>query len=406
MQNLARSIALALVSCALGASPTLADPQQDYVTLMTAVEIDRACGALQYMELDAVRAATLDYLAATPQFKQSGDGLLSAADYQAWRSGLEQTAHENASAAGCGQQAMTYVLPAKSLASERLYQGLILAFHFDALPEGDRSKISLDQFQKKSAAGYEQYLGQIYGENFGGFAERQRQLAAAALPPADAETLQKYGSTYSPFDPEVSARLRTAQDVARAVINLVQFEVTAQANGYQVRSRQLANNGIVPVLVSAQALDGLPIIHGPDYQEIETAEGEFLELYRVIGVLPDRRLRIMFYGEAATGYMATPTVQLYVNDGAPTTDGTPFFSRREFRSGAAAFEANLVPEPCLGAVCFDLPASTTEALLSAQEGDVAELFVSLEPGASPVPVGEETTLRKAIGNGLLRAILN
>lgn len=406
MPNPLRSIAPVLISYALCVSPALADPQQDYVTLMTAIQIDRSCGALQYMELDAVRAATSDYLAATPQYRQKGDGLLSAADYQAWRSELDRTADENASAAACGQEALAYVLAAKSLAAARLYQGLMLAFHFDALPEDDRSRIPLDQYQKTSAAEYEQYLGQLYGENFTDFAERQRQVAAAALPAANAETLQKYHSTYSPFDPEGNAKLRVAQDVARATMNLVQFEVTAQANGYQLRPRQLANGGIVPALVSRQMPDGLPVIHGPGYQELETADGAFLELYHVIAVLPDRRLRIMFYGDTAAQWVIDPTVRLYVNDGAPATDGMFFFSTPEFRNGAASFDATAVSEPCLGATCFDLPPEATEMMVSAQEGNVAELFVSLEPEALPVPVGEEIAVRNAVSNGRLRAILN
>lgn len=397
MQLSTRSIAMTLV--ALLTTPALAEPEQDYVTLMTAIEVDRACVALKYMETVAVGVAAQDYLARTPQY-----GTISSEDFDVWRAGLDQTARENASVAGCTEQAMSYVLPAKAIASARLYQGLMLAFHFNALPDGDAAKIPLDVHKINTAKAYEGYLQQLYGEGLSAFVDEQRQFAAGALPPGDADMLTEYGSTYDMLVPEVANRVSQTQGVARNAINLVQFEVTAEASGHQVRPHAFPNHIVVPSLVDTRTSDVLTVVDGPSYQLVEGPDGWFDELYHVVAVLPDRRLRIMFYGDTAGAHMSDPTVRVYVN--YPMVEDASFFSASQFRDGARAFDAIVVAESCLGGPCFDLPKEVTEEMLGAPEGDFAELFVSFNPDAEPVPIGEEEVQRAAIGNGPLQALLN
>lgn len=392
---------MTLVSWVLLVTQAHAEPEQDYITLMTAIEVDRACVALKYMETEAVRVAAQDYLARTPQY-----GTLSSDDFDVWRAGLDQSARENASAAGCTEQAMSYVLPAKAIASARLYQGLVLAFHFNALPEGDSSRIPLDEHKTKTAMGYEGYLQQLYGDSFTAFADEQRQFAAGALPQADADMLTRYGSTYDLLVPEVANRVGQAQGVARNAINLVQFEVTAEASGYQVRPHELPGGTVVPALVGSSTSDVLTVVHGPSYQMVEGPDGWFEELYRVVVALPDRRLRIMFYGEAASTYMTAPTVRIYVNYPTADAEEASFFSMPQFRDGARAFDAVAVEQGCLGGACFDLPKEVADEMLGAPEGDFAELFVSFNPDAEPVPIGQEEVQRAAIGSGPLQALLN
>lgn len=126
-----------------------AAPSDDYVALMTALEVDKACVALKYMESTAVRSKAQQYLESTTQYLQSADGRLSPDEYDAWRAGLDEQARTAAATAGCTQQAMSYVLTAKAVAADQLYQGLLLAFHFDSLPDFDR--LLLDGHKKQTA---------------------------------------------------------------------------------------------------------------------------------------------------------------------------------------------------------------------------------------------------------------
>jgi hypothetical protein len=148
---------------------------------MTALEVDKACVALKYMESTAVRSKAQQYLESTTQYLQSADGHLSPDEYDAWRAGLDEQARTAAATAGCTQQAMSYVLTAKAVAADQLYQGLLLAFHFDSLPDFDR--LLLDGHKKQTAMGYEAYLRQLYGQNFDAFAQRQREAVVQMLPP-------------------------------------------------------------------------------------------------------------------------------------------------------------------------------------------------------------------------------
>src|SRR5690606_16426747 len=144
----------------------------------------------------------------------------------------------DAAAVGCTQQATGYVLTAKAAAAEELYRGLVLAFHFDALPWDDFNRVALDEHQKKTAMGYEAYLGELYGQNLQAFVERQRQLASEMLPP-DTPGLTTWNWTSNPEDD--TAKLWNAQSFAASVMEAVQFEVTAEANGYFVRPYAFAD---------------------------------------------------------------------------------------------------------------------------------------------------------------------
>ena len=178
-----RCPSLACASPLLIRSRCPSGPADDYVALMTALEIDKACVALKYMEFKAVRSKAQQYLESTSQYFQSADGRLAPDEYDAWRAELEEQARTAATTAGCTQQAMSYVLTAKAVAADQLYQGLLLAFHYDSLSDFDR--IPLDGHKKQSAMGYEAYLRQLYGQNFDAFAQRQREAVVQMLPAAD-----------------------------------------------------------------------------------------------------------------------------------------------------------------------------------------------------------------------------
>jgi hypothetical protein len=388
----------------LTASATFAfaAPADDYVALMTAIEIDKACVALKYMESSAVRGAAWDALSGTTESGHRADGRLTEEQYDAWKADLDKKASDNAAAAGCTQQAMNYVLPARGKAAERLYKGLVLAFHFDVQTD-IFEHVPLDEHMKKSASGYEAYVRQLYGQNFEAFAARQRELAAQELPVKQFNPFGEYGIfDYGSIDPTSSESSWNAQSTARFAINEVQFEVTAEANGFVVRPRELADGRIIPELRRRDSADVLPVVKGPGYQLVKNAEQGLDQLYSITTLMPDGRLRTMFFGQTATT-LASPTVRLYVRTEAdpPGSNGWSIFDLPGFRNGATAFDATLATGNCLGAACYDFPLEATEAIMAKPEGDFAELFVAFEPGAEPEPISAISLGRERFGNATL-----
>jgi len=390
------AIATALLGAMAGAAS--AAPEDDYVALMTAVEIDNACIALKYVESSTARRLAWKFIEQSSEYLQSTDGRLPMEEYGAWKLGLDDRARDAAQAAGCTQQALSHVLAAKARASEEIYRGMLQAVHFDGLLEGDGNRIPLDQHKKQTLAGYENYLRQLYGQNFDTFVQRQRSLAAEALPLPGSVV----ESLLMPIESDAILAIWEAQLAARSVVNDVQFEVTAEANGYLVRPHAFANGTIVPSL-RRQGLDGfLPVVKGPGYQLVNDGD-RLAELYYVVVVLPDRRLGIMYFGETAMARLQDPTIRLYVRE-APYPAGTDqysVFDNPGFRDGASAFDATRVSESCLGAPCFELPIAATDALMAGPEGNVAELFVSFLPGAEPPPIGPGTFNRESLNSAAL-----
>jgi hypothetical protein len=279
---------------------------------------------------------------------------------------------------------MSHVLTAKAAAADQLYQGLLLAFHFDSLPDFDR--IPLDEHKKKSAMGYEAYLRQLYGQNFEAFAQRQREAVVQMLPPTD-PGLSTW--SWSPDAEQHAATLWDLQTRAAAAIGAVQFEVTAEANGYFVRPYWVTDVMVVPALQRPELEGSLPIVRGPGYHLIKDGEG-LVELYSVAAMLPDRRLGLLFYGDTASNRMQSPTVRLYVPQ-QPYPEGTTgisAYNAPSFRDNALVFEGNWASDGCMGAPCYDFPVEATDALLADPAGMNAELFVSFTPNDEPIPIGE------------------
>lgn len=384
MISTAKHLGLIPILLLLSGNTVSAAPADDYVALMTALEIDKACVALKYMESSMVRGIAQKYLESTPQHAQSVDGRISAAEYDAWRAELDERARSAAATAGCTQQAMSHVLTAKAAAADQLYQGLLLAFHFDNLPDFDR--IPLDGHKKQSAMGYEAYLRQLYGQNFDAFAQRQREVVVQMLPAADTGISIW---SWSPDAEQHAATLWDLQTRAAATMGAVQFEATAEASGYFVRPYWVTDVMVVPALERPGLEGSLPIVRGPGYQLIEDGE-QLVELYSVAAMLPDRRLGLLFYGETASKRLQSPTVRLYVAQ-PPYPDGSngyTFFDDPSFRDNALVFEGNWASDGCMGAPCYDFPIEATEALLANSVGNYAELFISFSPGAEPIAIGE------------------
>lgn len=117
---------------------------------------------------------------------------------------------------------------------------------------------------------------------------------------------------------------------------------------------------------------------------------------------PDGALRVMFYGATAVD-LDSPTVRLYVRS-QPRPEGVSnydTFKRTTFREEATAFDAVRSVDGCLGAPCYDFPLEASTAMLANPEGDIAELFVAPEAGATPPEITESTTNRQYIDNRML-----
>jgi hypothetical protein len=392
---LAGPIVAAIVIVTAGGAQ--ATPADDYVTLMTAIEVDKACMGLKYMEHYEAKSLAFARLEASEERARLQSGAMTDADYRTWFAALNDKIRGNVAAVGCTEQALQFILPARAVAAEALYQGLALAFHFDA-------ETPLDDHRKATAASYETYLQQLYGESFAAFVERQRAAASARLPES---AFDPVGA--DSFDIAATRALMEARGLADRAMNAVQLEVTAEAHGYLVRPFESPSATLGPQLMTPAGLM-MPVVDGPSYRLVDLTPTDTddldQELFSVIVTRPDRGMRIIFYGTTAS-LLGDSTVRLYVrNEPTPSnSDGWTTFSSPSFRQESQAFDATRVSPDCLGAPCYDLPPAATEAVLATAGGDLAELFIASGADAEP-PAITDSFDRGTLGNVRLKDVLD
>src|SRR5690606_19741100 len=122
-----------------------------------------------------------DALWALPQYQDYLYGTAIAEDYEVWWSAVERRAERAATDLGCTAAAKPYLLAARDMASRRIYQDLLVLFHYNGLPAEDPQRVPLSADQTQAANGYAEFLKQVYGANFTAFAAAQREAAAQSL---------------------------------------------------------------------------------------------------------------------------------------------------------------------------------------------------------------------------------
>jgi len=377
---------LALLVPLILATPALAAPVDDYVQLSVALGINQACGGLKYFEHSRALAAAGDALSGTTEHRLSLDSRLSQDQYDAWFAPIQAEIDAKVAEIGCTQAANPYLQVARGKASQTLYQGLVLAFHFASLPDIDLNHIPLDTLQQRAMQNYDFYLQQLYGANFQAFSDQQKQLAAQQLPPVD--TYSGLMGAFSGLDAASIAQATefawNARSAATSAIDAVTFEVTAETAGQMVRPLSIGGRWTIPQLRQPDGSQ-LPVVEGPSVfpldRNLDDSQYERLPLHYVAVLMPDRSLRLMFYGEAAGTEMDQATVRLYIRNAPlpPAVSSWTMFNRDDWRQDATGFSGVRLTEPCLGGPCYSFPPQATDMLVAFNEGDYAELFVSAKP---------------------------
>lgn len=379
-------------------SHTVAAPEDDYVVYRTAAAINQACGGLKYVEHQWALSAAAGALNQTTENRLSLDGRLPEAEYKAWLAGLDAKVTSGTAAVGCTEQAMPYINQAKGKASGEIYKGLVLAVHFSNQPDVLQN-VPLPPDRMMALQRYDAYLQAIYRDKFAAFAEAHKALAVQELPtvnPMDSG----FGLGMGLQNDADLAKISNAQSIAATTVGSVFFEVTAETSGFLVRPRIVDTDWTIPELKPATAptSPGHIVVDGPGYDLIdltpETTDGQREQLFSVLTLTPEDRLRVMYYGDSAA-LVVNGTVRLYTRT-TPLPAGASAYSHFEspaFRDGAVAFEGARVESGCLSAACFEFPAEATAAFVAEAAGDYAEIFVSPLPGAQPVKTDQSQSLK-------------
>ncbi|RUT28232.1 hypothetical protein EMQ25_17710 [Arsenicitalea aurantiaca] len=387
------------------AGPAAAAPEDDYVTFKTAMAIDDACAALKYVERYEVRRAAFEALDGTTQHRLNGDGRLPDDEYEAWLAGLDARAAAQAQQVGCTQAAHLFIAAAKGRANEKIFQGLLYAFHFASLDPNDLDHVAMTPDQVEAAQRYDIYLQQLYGENFQTFAARQREYAASEIPDTGllgSDSDFAFGFTMLGLtEPNVMNVIFGLQSTGRSTVSAVQFEVLAETHGYFVRPLVLQNDWLTSQLTPASGGPSLPVIDGPIWRSLE-GHGT---LHYALAIGPEGRLRLMTFGQTAQSALGDPTVRLYVPD-APAAEGMAWtrFDQPDWRDQTTAFEATRLSEPCVGGPCFEFPADALSAFVALSENEAAELYISTTPNSEPPAI--DGSYRPRVMNSLAWQLLN
>lgn len=370
-------------------SSALADPIEDYSFWRTAGSIDDLCHSLKWVERDAINTLASEAIDKTGQRAHLLDGRMDQEDYNAWADGLDAAADAKAAEIGCTAAAEPYLRAARGGASDRIYQDLVLAFHFHGLPADDMNRIELAPDQIAAAGAYDGFLQQVFGANFEAFVAAQRPLAAARLPAAAmGPQVDEYGFPildygFSMMTEADYDKLWAASSAARFMIEKVHFEVSAETNNLFVRPRWVEKYWRAATLNKAPTGElWATVFDGPKAYRLDTGE----DVFGVFVQMPDDALRLMTYGANATDKLTrTGVARLFIRSEPAPADVSDYaiFDLPDFRQMAFPFDGVPVDEPCLGGPCWEFSPQTLEALYQTAPSEYAELWLSADPEAAP-----------------------
>jgi len=374
------------------AGTALAGPVEDYLQLQAAERLDLKCKVLKYVEHQFLVDAEIALLEQTAEWSWLKSGRFTQQQYGAWIDERHAEAQALVDATGgCTSAAEPYLNKARSEANALIAQGLMLALHFHNLPETDAYRQLLRADQKQAAAAYDVFLQQAWGANYQSFMGFQRERASALLPFQPTLT---YGDS-DPYDfgnmfrtdDEVEQLVEARRRSARA-IDLVQFEVMAETNGWRVLPEHLEGGWIIPTLTRADATnpdDRLVVVQGPAAYGLDDYSGVYQQL---LARAPDGTVKLMLFGEVAAQLGPTPGARFYIPSMLLPVgvDDWSYFNEPTFRDLAMAWDGTPMTGPCLGGPCFDFPPEVFDAIGRRGEQGQVELFIASDPATQPAPI--------------------
>lgn len=381
----------AALGAALWASTgvALAGPVEDYVTLRTAEYLDLQCKALKYVEHSYLIAAQVQLLEQTGQWGGLQSGKLTQEQYNTWMDERNAEAKAMADAAGCTAAAEPYLVKAREQANALIAQGLLLALHFDGLPEGDPDRQLLGADQKQAAQAYDVFMQQVWGTNYSNFMGFQQQQARAALPFTPTLTygdVDPYGFASAFRTDDELDQIYGAKSRGVRAMDLVQFEVLAETNGWRVLPEHLEGGWIIPTLTRADnPAERLVVVQGPSAYSLADYGGTYQQL---LARAPDGSVKLMIFGEAVNKLGPTPGARFYIPS-LPAPQGLTdwsWFNEPTYRDTAMVWDGAPMSGTCLGGPCFEFPPEVFDAIAHRGEQGAVELFISDGPSAQPAPI--------------------
>ncbi len=378
-----------LAVCTVGSA--LAGPVEDYVTLRAGEYLDLQCKALKYVEHQFLVDAQVQLLEQTGQWGGLQSGKLTQEQYNSWIDERNAEAKALADAAGCTAAAEPYLARAREQSNALIAQGLLLGLHFDSLPESDPDRHLLGADQKQAAQAYDVFLQQVWGTNYANFMGFQQEQARAALPLVPNLT----GEDYDPYG--FNAMFRSDEEMQQVydlrsrgvrAMDLVQFEVLAETNGWRVLPEHLEGGWIIPTLTRADAsdpADRLVVVQGPAAYALADYSGTYQQL---LARAPDGSVKLMIWGEMANTLGPTPGARFYIPS-MPTPQGHSdwsWFSDPTYRDLTMVWDGAPMTGPCLGGPCFEFPPEVFDAIGRRGEQGAVELFIADSSAAEPAPI--------------------
>lgn len=369
------------------AAPAAADAVDDYSYWRTAAALDDLCHYLKWVERDVIAVIAADQLGQTGQYAHQLDGRMSREEYNAWLDGVDAAADAKGAEIGCTKAAEPYLLQARGHASDRIYQDLLLAFHFSGLPEGDTYRQVLAPDQVLAAQAYDGFLQQVYGANFAQFAAINKQAATARLPAGgngqfDQLGFPTYGFDTSVYDPAFYDLMYESQGAARSTLEKVHFEVVAETNGLRVFPRWVDKYWRGTTINNADGSLYATLFDGPKSYRLDSGE----EVYGVLVQSAAGAIRLMTYGTNATEKLKkTGVARLFIREGELPVDVYAYaaFDQADFRQMAFPWDGIPLDETCLGGPCWEFSAETLAAFFVTSPDEYAELWLSADPEAAP-----------------------
>ncbi len=374
-------------------APAFADGGENYSYLRTAQTLDDACHVLKFVERKAVDKLAFDHIRGTGQYGFWQTGRMTNEEYNAWLDGLDAAADAKAAEIGCTKPAEAYLLQARGLASADILQGIMLAHHLAGLPEADSYRRPLHADLIAASVAYQNFLQQVYQNQYPAFHEAQRQAALARLPNAGMAVCDMWSTSDTPcveafggFTNEDYYEKMGEAGTAANVVDDVLFEVAAETAGLRVAGNLVQKTLLVGNLIQpATGAIYATLVDGARALRLQGGG----EAFGVLAQTPDGSLRLFTYGSDAEK-LRTGAVRLLVRS-EPKPEGLQdweIFNLEDYRSLTFPFDGVLLDEKCLGGPCFAFSPQATEAILATGFDEKAELWLSADAAAAPTATAD------------------
>ncbi|HVZ15234.1 MAG TPA: hypothetical protein VG894_12295 [Bauldia sp.] len=376
-----------LFAAALALVPAIAmaEDEDQYIQLRQLELIDDACHALKYFERSYLGGRTADALNATSHHAMYQSGRIGDDEYDTWLKAADAAAAAKAKGAACDATTAALFNDAHFDADSKTYATLLIAYQLGKLPPADTNYRALSDEEQQMAAGFDNFVKQLYGTNYDVFVKSAQGIAQNKINDAVAN--------YNLTDLLIEVDL--------AFVNLA-LEAYATQNGFLVYPVE-TGIGYAPALFTPDGKLAAYIIDGATKYKIAGKA----KVYGILAMTPQHELRLMTFGADANALPEKTKAAFYVRTKPAPADKKPWeiYDTNGWHKLATAYPGQRISTGCMDGPCFAFPAEAFTALKATTPGEYSEVFIATDDKMQPFDDSIESYKNNSVNNYYFNSLL-